>query len=753
MSVHATEPVFVPPTDLEYISLRDEYSFNDQALRAQFIAVSSQINLDNMMLAKQHNFILFRERCDPRVSLPLELFAYDQSPIQPQESQAVKTVVSWTRERARYDLGSEFSKVYPGVQWISEYFVTSSFPAIFGHFVSDEYLKCGLLFIESHISDALAPRLVGTYLLHCFLLRHRLLEIFYQLLVAKQSDPSPDELLVIFIEAFSFAMPYFSEMQITAVQRLREVGEDKAIEAVVTHFLVEAVKVWRFHPLFTTTGLIQKRRPGGSAQSFAHVTYDFVLLDQVKRLGQDRVLRREILDLFVDDVGMEMPAISSIIFYGGIKFPLSVVDLVLLQHLNELHKGLTGSMAKVREIRGNVETAHIDAFRLRARSVHYLPPTVNEPIPTEVSVHLTREKLLEHKAVHDFLFDLAGGLKHFHTVIAAQNHINRLHYYSLAHRLFFAEHSQIQPAAYAMFQRRKYGLQVFDQFVKGVLLEYVRAHTEGSFLEVHEREIGRRIADGIARGDTVVNSILQGTVDYVNGWKQRFNAESTTSQQGMCSASKDHDYPLCQFFADAVDQLVFALTMNRLSTCPFPIVSERIRSEEQREVVSKLLQSMSQPSVFVEFAREQFQDDADIAILMENSTEAKFLLMKAEQAAMASFARGEIKWGSGDHILLFLEIESLLRPIMTSEILVEMLRHDPNWGRRLMSALFNAENPLFLRAFLSTCLMIVRLLREQRNPLVENLAEIGNPITQEIIRAFGNLREWFDFKEDVFPAE
>jgi hypothetical protein len=50
---------FVPPTTPAYLDLKAHYSFNDQTLRSQFLALSSQLNCDNTMLAKQHNLILF----------------------------------------------------------------------------------------------------------------------------------------------------------------------------------------------------------------------------------------------------------------------------------------------------------------------------------------------------------------------------------------------------------------------------------------------------------------------------------------------------------------------------------------------------------------------------------------------------------------------------------------------------------------------------------------------------------------------
>jgi hypothetical protein len=143
------------------------------------------------------------------------------------------------------------------------------------------------------------------------------------------------------------------------------------------------------------------------------VSYDDILVLEIQKMAQDPARAAQVLDLFVLDAGMEMPKLSSIILYGGIKFPLSIIDFMLLQQLYELLKVLTGSPLRPREIKGSVETVVVDAFRLRTRCVHYIPSTVTEPVPTENSPHLTRKKLQEHKAVHDFLFGLAGGLKQF----------------------------------------------------------------------------------------------------------------------------------------------------------------------------------------------------------------------------------------------------------------------------------------------------------------------------------------------------
>jgi hypothetical protein len=164
-----------------------------------------------MILAKQHNLVLFRELCDASVALPQELFTYDSSIATSPEIQAVKAVFLWTDTTPTYNLSGKIQKVYPGLDWIVPYFVFSTFPTIFGHFISDEYVHAGLRFIEAHVLDPLAPHLVGIFLLHCFLFRDRLMQIFYEQLCMKPADTqfTGSLLLDAFKQSFVFCVPYF----------------------------------------------------------------------------------------------------------------------------------------------------------------------------------------------------------------------------------------------------------------------------------------------------------------------------------------------------------------------------------------------------------------------------------------------------------------------------------------------------------------------------------------------------------------
>jgi hypothetical protein len=740
---------FVAPDDPEYLALKSEYSFNDQALRQQFLSVSNQINVDNSMLAKQLNLAVFRISCDPSVPIPRVLFGYlATQQNQTQDMQALKSVISWTKKAAPYDLATEIAKVYPRVPWITDYFVISTFPATFGHFLSEEYLQYGLSFIQSHLNDPLAPRLIGTYLMHSFLFRDRLMLSFFQLIV--RNEGTEMSIVEVFVEAVRSSIRYLTEFHLEAIRILRGENQARAIEAVFTYFLIPTIEIWAFSPLYRTTNLIQKK--GGPATNYQTIVYDFVLREEVVKLRDDEARASQFLDLFVDDLFMEMPKISAIVVYGGVKFPMTVVDITIIQHLSDLHRSLSGSVPRTRDPQGNVETALADAMIIRTNFSHYLPSSINEPVATETSPHLTRKRLQEHKAMHDFLFRIAGGLKQFHTNIAAVKNVSNLYYRVLAHRLFLADGCSTQPAQYASFQRMKYAAHIFNQFASPAFREYVKTQRRGESGELHERDLLRRINQGIKNGQSVAQSIVSGTVDCINEWKARYNAAHPSSPQGLCQEMKE-DLPHCQFFVDAADRVTFSLVMNQLSNCPYPILGRSRESPKaNREALTANLAHASETSPFITCTKDQVARDSAVKASLDTDVDVSFLLMKAEDAAEAAFDAEDHRFGIGDWAVFFLEVELLLRSIFKSDRAIQAIRQNPGWERLLMCALFDGKEPIFLRGWLFQILMLVKLLREMKSPFLDDLEEIGNPINDAVVAAFANLRQWFGFKKELFAS-
>jgi hypothetical protein len=219
--------------------------------------------------------------------------------------------------------------------------------------------------------------------------------------------------------------------------------------------------------------------------------------------------------------------------------------------------------------------------------------------------------------------------------------------------------------------------------------------------------------------------------------------------------------------------MTWAFLLSQLSICPFPIVPERsgiseIQGQEalnrRLEALNNRLEECSLHWPFVEWTMRDIQSDDNLAGIVDRCADERFLLARIEKEARDAFFAGDVKYGAGQQVLLFLELEAVLVDVIKGvrEEAVEGARDEPllclscqqEATRKLIVGLFGGEDPLFLRGSLLRCLMIVRMLRtDLKNPLFDHLDEIGSPVTDAMVRSFRNLREWFDFKpEGIFDV-
>jgi hypothetical protein len=193
--------------------------------------------------------------------------------------------------------------------------------------------------------------------------------------------------------------------------------------------------------------------------------------------------------------------------------------------------------------------------------------------------------------------------------------------------------------------------------------------------------------------------------------------------------------------------------MNKLSSCPYSIAGRpRDSPAEAREALAATLSQASVSTPLFAHTLDQVARDPDIAIVLETSAELRFLLMRAEDAARAAFDAGDNRFGIGDWVVFFLEIETRLGRVAQSPVAASAVNVDPLWVRKLMAALFACQEPVFLRGWLLQALMVVRLLGESTTPLLDDLETIGNPINAEIVAAFANLGRWFGFRPELYGS-
>lgn len=160
------------PDDLE--QLRRLYSFHPDNLKGQFFSRAKEIHKSNAFLVKQYALFRFRELCP---QAPPGLMRFHISTLTGHQLGACKLPSLATIPRDP-DLTTRLLAISRESPWVVDYFVISTFPAIFDGFTCEDFNDLATDFLINHIDDPLTPRLVGSYLLHFFVFRERLMERF-----------------------------------------------------------------------------------------------------------------------------------------------------------------------------------------------------------------------------------------------------------------------------------------------------------------------------------------------------------------------------------------------------------------------------------------------------------------------------------------------------------------------------------------------------------------------------------------------
>jgi hypothetical protein len=218
----------------------------------------------------------------------------------------------------------------------------------------------------------------------------------------------------------------------------------------------------------------------------------------------------------------------------------------------------------------------------------------------------------------------------------------------------------------------------------------------------------------------------------------------------MVEAGTDQAYSFCPFFTEAVDIVVFALVASQVTGCQLSIVDRPLGKSDRVERLKRNLQGISVCSPYYNFDIEDAHR-ATKDIIFDGAEDFKFLLARADESIRIAFENGDDRFQAGAHFLLFLEIEAQGKLLFLSEVADDTKVGDPNWDRKLMCALLDGKDPIYLRAALPRVLAIVYQLWITELPSIISLPKIGNPINENVINAFRHMRDWLGMDPQKLP--
>jgi hypothetical protein len=736
--------------------LEAQYSFSHAQLKSEFLSVGQKINLDFVMGGKQHDLILFREFCIGKyVVPPRQVFSYDATSTSgPTEMNAFRTLLDWETHAATEKLEVIIKSTYTSCTWIVDYFVISTFPAMFGQFASEEYLLAGAKFLVTYMRDDLIPQLVGCYLLHCFLFRDRFAEAFFQRVAAGNSTER-DALLLSLVESFEACVSYFSPQHMLVVNLLRKLDARLAISAVVRHFLVPCVYLWTFAPYWSSTDVVAVRRSSKSRTQF-----DFVLQNAVSEMVTNSALCTRLLDAFQSSACTEMPRIGQIIFQKGVRFALTRVDTFLMQNVVAANRAQEKSLPFAPTL-ADSSTVLQDAFIIRRNFIHF-PQSGQFKLPDPpvafVTGEMTPDVLKFNKTYHNALFSLAGGLKQFHTRIEAIQNILRCACRLYVYRILPSQQrgqarSLMHPVYFAQEQRVEYALCVFRTFIRRQILPFIEKRIQpGKCDEVFREELGNRIQNLLNDPSaSITHCIMQATVDYANVWRAEYN-KAQRQEIGPYSANRDTEYPQCEYVVNSINLIVLAQLLLRLSQQEFPFripipppkqASPGDRFEVLQRIVSEAEGSYSANFTPGLWRRARDTRKKNRSVIDQSIVDIKFLVQTAERTFKEQFEKGEEKLDVGERILLFLGIERWLTPVFNVD-------HGQDRQRAIIGQLCDEQEAWFFRAFLIQALDVIELCAEGNLDGLSDLNRIRNPVTPDIVLSIKRLAHNFavgDFPE------
>ena len=696
--------------DPEFQKLLSEYSFSDGRLQVHYLGTSSDVTSENIMLGKLCALALFRRFfIVQRMETPFELLIFSSKTMSTIETYTMKEFLHWTSEAFTDSIQKEIEAVFPDVPWMTKYFTACAFPALFGHFVAREYVKAGCMFIRSCIRDDLAPRLLGCYLAHCFVFRDRLMDTFMQMYFSDKKDGDDLEILV---QSVEFCACYLSRDHVDIVREMREVSEAQACEAVCRYFLAKAVKLWAYDGMMKISGYEK-----------------YELVDRVKRLKAEDEAVRRIFDAFNADVVTECPEVRNLVYYGGVNFAISEVDLVLLHMLVNCRKRAEGKKI-IAQARGNPATAAQDIFTIRQKFSVYPENSDKLPAPTETSQGVTKKKLLEMRERHKALFRYSGDLKQFLLAIDAQKRTLPLVNARLAEAL-----EQVgNPCDFVFDHYVSYALTTFMHCLPSSVRLFMQKEVKGNPDMVHGNQLRARILDEIRENDDPVSAVLTATGLYMDKWKLAFNDSAAQPVDARkTNLKKANELRCCEFYMRELSDVGYALMLRTLSHAKSEFLVDC-----QDELLKKLENLVNANSL-----EKNISDvhSIDFETNGEFGSDVISMLNAMNDRAKQIFESNPANTSEGDWISGFLELEALLKTPMD----VSFVYVDPPMKVRMLLSLI-LGNSLFIRGMLLKCALDVRQLAESEHVALEKLRLIQNPFKLDVYPRFMNLLQWFGFK-------
>ncbi|KAH0786272.1 hypothetical protein GPJ56_009949 [Histomonas meleagridis] len=637
-------------------------------------------------------------------------------------------------------LSDVLQAAYPNTSLATTYFVYSTFPSIYGHFCCAEYSEQALNFLLRHINDPLAPKLIGTFLMHSYVFQDRFIHLFFHSIDPQQFSTNISDIKYTFLDTLRKCVSCLTQQQITIANEIIHSDRIRAKEAIFDEFLYPFVKLWNNHPLYSTTNTIIQLSSPENPNDFKSIKITNLIINMLNDIVSND-LCHEVFNIFNTRIYSVLPEIQQIIFYGGLDFQFSVADITIATKLYQ-------SVRKKMDNPNATNTTFIeDAFHLKSFNIAIIPKS-RPPEPTETSKEFTLKKFQDNKRAHEFLIEHSHGLKEIEIMLTSLQHILQLvcDNYSISQMLSFED---TYPIKFLKTQVEYLSLNLLDIFVKPskLLFDYVERQTSVGFPNNQLTAISSNIEELLESGKQLHETIVYAAINIQNKWANMFNNDKTNKVKVMLSVAKNNSFmPKMEFYTNIFKDITFSLLLADISKIAIPF--QGITSKNRVDFLLSLVDACSTVTPYVLSANNIDINDPIISIRIPMLKDIGNILILAENGFKALFEKNLEMFFIGEKIRLFLEIERRIGPEFKN--VKDNSNNNLAYYQKIISPLLQYNEPLYFRATLIQTLCVIKELYTDKFQRIPNLNTIKNPISEEIFEKFENLRKWFGISDRFY---
>ena len=356
---------------VEPSQLSKNYAFDPNSLKKNFALKVKELITESRIKLKLYQLFDFRLKYNGLIRIDDLLFYINKMTIGSRYKEFYETFYSFNPIEYDSITISDFLKddFFKRIPYIRDYFCYSTFPSVFGNFITEECFEKGYQFIRNNFSDTnVLPFLVSSFLNHSMLFQDRLISTFIsgilKLLInknrekKKKDDDDDDddensssntnakasaneilqnwpfenisiqESINVFMESFQSCLSYLSQYQIKIVKDLWKSNKELAIFCISELFLKDILQsLSKYHSLSDHTNVLTLDCSIINPPNTAYIIHHNILSEIYNHLDFEQIIKL----MCNSQVYFQLAKITELVFNDGYDLVLSISDLKIIE--------------------------------------------------------------------------------------------------------------------------------------------------------------------------------------------------------------------------------------------------------------------------------------------------------------------------------------------------------------------------------------------------------------------------------------